>query len=303
MLHARLLRYIDEVARCGSIRRAAAKLNVASSAVNRQLIAFEREFGTPLFERLPRKVRPTAAGELLLAHIRSTLHDFHATLHEVESLKEHRQPSVSIATVGGLAGDMLAGAIVDFRQDRPLSRFSVTVLNAEAIPAAVAAGDFDVGFAFDLPDLPAVRVAATLKSRFGAVMAAGHPLAAQAALRLETLRGYPLILPHAGIFIRDVFDAAAERARLALQPVIESNSFEFLKDLALLGQGVAILNEIDVSDARRRGSAAFVPIVEMLGRTQDLSVVHRARGSPSPLAGLVVEHLSGLLKSASSTAA
>ena len=297
MLHARLLRYIDEVARCGSIRKAAAKLNVASSAVNRQLIAFEREFGTPLFERLPRKLRLTAAGEILVAHIRSTLNGYHAALDEVEALKQHRQPSVTVATVGGLAGDMLANALVTFRLERPLSRFSVTIMNAEAIPAGVAAGDFDVGFAFDLPDLPAVRVAATVKSRFGAVMVAGHSLAGQASIRLEALRGHPLIMPHEGVTIRDAFDAAAERARLALPPVIESNSFEFLKDVTLLDQGIAILNEIDVTEARRRGNAVFVPILELQGQTQNLSVVHRARGSPGPLAGLVVDRLSALLRS------
>ena len=297
MLHARLLRYIDEVARCGSIRKAAAKLNVAASAVNRQLIAFEREFGTPIFERLPRKLRLTAAGEVLMVHISATLKGYQGVTEQVESLKQHTHASATVATVSGLAGDMLANALVALRRERPPSRFSVTIMNAEAIPAAVAAGDFDVGFAFDLPDLPAVRAVALLKSRFGAVVLAGHPLAGCASVRLEVLRNYPLILPQQGVSIRDAVDTAAERARLTLRPAIESNNFEFLKNVAMLDQGVAILNEIDVADARRRGNAVFVPITELHGQTQDLSVVHRARGSPGPLAGLLVEHLSSLLRS------
>ena len=47
MLHHRLLGYLDEVARSGSIRRAATRLNVASSAVNRQILSLEEEMGTP----------------------------------------------------------------------------------------------------------------------------------------------------------------------------------------------------------------------------------------------------------------
>ena len=62
MLHSRLLKYLDEVARVGSIRKAAARLNVASSAVNRQLRALEHELGAPIFERMRRRVRVTAAG-------------------------------------------------------------------------------------------------------------------------------------------------------------------------------------------------------------------------------------------------
>ena len=73
MLHSRLLKYLDEVARLGSIRKASARLNVASSAINRQILALENELGTPIFERMPRRLRLTATGEVLIAHVRETL--------------------------------------------------------------------------------------------------------------------------------------------------------------------------------------------------------------------------------------
>src|SRR5687768_8646043 len=57
MLHSRLLKYLDEVARLGSIRKASARLNVASSAINRQILALENELGAPIFERMPRRLR------------------------------------------------------------------------------------------------------------------------------------------------------------------------------------------------------------------------------------------------------
>jgi len=50
----RLLIYVDSVARHGSIRKAADALNVASSALNRQILDLETDLGSPLFERLPR---------------------------------------------------------------------------------------------------------------------------------------------------------------------------------------------------------------------------------------------------------
>ena len=73
MLHARMLKYLDEVVRSGSIRKAAERLNVAASAINRQVLTLERELGGPLFERLPRRMRLTAMGELLILHVRQTL--------------------------------------------------------------------------------------------------------------------------------------------------------------------------------------------------------------------------------------
>ena len=81
MLHSRKLQYIDEIARCGSIRKAAAHLNVASSAINRQILALEEELGVPIFERLPRGKRSHLVGAVaelgraveILLHGRSRL--------------------------------------------------------------------------------------------------------------------------------------------------------------------------------------------------------------------------------------
>ncbi len=49
LLHSQLLRYLDEVARAGSIRKASVKLNIASSSINRQILALEAELGSPIF--------------------------------------------------------------------------------------------------------------------------------------------------------------------------------------------------------------------------------------------------------------
>src|SRR5215472_8186671 len=63
-------RLVDEVARNGSIRRAAARMNASPSAVNRQILNLETELGVALFERLPNGMRLTAAGEAILVEIR-----------------------------------------------------------------------------------------------------------------------------------------------------------------------------------------------------------------------------------------
>src|ERR1700686_1600598 len=64
----RLLTYVDAVARHGSVRKAADALNVASSALNRQILDLELDLGSALFERLPRGVRLTAAGGAVFSY-------------------------------------------------------------------------------------------------------------------------------------------------------------------------------------------------------------------------------------------
>ena len=74
-IHSPAIHYFDMVRRCQSIREAARRLNVASSAVNRQILKLEGEIGSPLFERLPAGLRLTAAGEVFARHVLVVLQD------------------------------------------------------------------------------------------------------------------------------------------------------------------------------------------------------------------------------------
>ena len=69
--YLRVFAYIDEVARAGSIRKAAEALFITPSALDRRVQDLEKELGTELFERHARGMRLTAAGELFLHHVRA----------------------------------------------------------------------------------------------------------------------------------------------------------------------------------------------------------------------------------------
>ena len=101
MNHLRFLRYIDEIARVGSIRQAAERLHVAPSAVNRRLQDLEAELGTPIFERLPRGMRLTAAGELFIDYVRSRAAALEQVRSNIEALRGLRRGTVRIATSHG----------------------------------------------------------------------------------------------------------------------------------------------------------------------------------------------------------
>ena len=71
------LNYLNEISKQGSIRKAAEKLNITSTALNRRLIALEEDIGAEIFERLPRGVRLNTAGELLINQIRKQIVEIH----------------------------------------------------------------------------------------------------------------------------------------------------------------------------------------------------------------------------------
>src|SRR4051812_27389275 len=77
------LRVIQEVAARGSFTAPADALGYPQSAVSRQVAAMEQAAGAPLFERLPRGVRPTGAGHVLLRHAAGLLERVDATTLEL----------------------------------------------------------------------------------------------------------------------------------------------------------------------------------------------------------------------------
>jgi DNA-binding transcriptional LysR family regulator len=291
MLHARLLRYLDEVVRSGSIRKAAARLNVASSAINRQILALEEELEAPIFERLPRRLRLTASGELLIAHVRQTLKEHARVSAMIADLKGLRRGQVTIAVMGGLASAALPSIVAGFRRRHPGVKLAVRVFPVGELIAAVSAGEVDLGFAFDLPRHPGLQIFATHEFRIGAVMAPDHDLAARASVLLSDCMTYPLILPEAGVTLRRLLDEAFTRTAIALVPAIETNSIELMLRLAMRGAGVTFLNAINVEDERCRGEVAFVPLRDRHLRPQRLSVVYPAKGGLDGLPSLMLEDL------------
>ena len=231
MKHLRIMRYVDEVARTGSIRKAADHLNVTASAVNRRITDLEEELGAPLFERRPRGVRLTAAGEVFVHYLREQDSDVERMRSQIEELKGMRRGTVRIACSQALALDFLPREIAEFHTRHPLVSFEVKVLDHERAMTALAAYEVDLVLVFRPPFLPNFQPLMTLEQRIVAVMSADHPLAARPTIRLRDCANYPVALPERSLGGRQLLDQVSARSGLAFKLVAESNSFEFLRGL------------------------------------------------------------------------
>jgi DNA-binding transcriptional LysR family regulator len=295
MLHSRLLIYLDEVARSGSFRKAASRLNVASSAINRQILALERDLGAPIFDRLRKRLRLTATGELLIAHVRATLKEHERLRGRIEALKGLRRGEVTIATMAGLATSIVPPTIASFRRRYPGVSVNVRVLPVDDIVAAVASGEVDLGLGFNLPRDPKVETFAATDCRLGAVLAPRHPLTRHAAVPLSACVDYPLILAGAGLTLRKVLDDMFASSLIKLEPALETNSIELMKQATMLNLGIAFLTNVEVREELRRGELAFVPLRNVHLRAPTLRLVYRAKGGVEALPSLMAETLKSML--------
>ncbi len=303
MLHSRMLGYLDEVARAGSIRKAAERLGIAASSINRQILALEAEYGVPLFERLPRRLRLTVAGELLIAHVRQTLREQALMRSRLVDLQGRRRGLVRVATMGGLANTLMPPLVAWMRQHLPYVKLGVRALPLEGVVAAVAAGEAELGLGYQLPPDPKLRVLARASARVGAVVAAGHPLAALGRVSLGECLGYPMVIPDQSLTVGALLAQAFERAAIAVDTVVETNSVELLKRSATLGDTIAFLSEIEVEVECRAGELAFLPLRDAGAPQQELRLVARRTGALDAAQSRVAEELRGMLGRVSEVAA
>ena len=213
MNHLRFLRYFDEVARAGSIRHAAERLHIAPSAINRRIQDLEEELGQPLFERLPRGMRLTAAGELFAQYVRSRAADLDKVRSEIEDLQGLRRGSINLVASQALAPSVMPKVVADFRRRHTLVDFKVSIGDHVQALAALRAFETELVLVFNLAAEADIEVLARFEQRVVATMHRSHPLAQRTGgLRLRECLDYPLVLPNREAGGRQLLERYLERS-------------------------------------------------------------------------------------------
>ena len=262
-IHAPAIAYFDKVRRCGSFREAARSLNVASSAVNRQILKLEEELGAPLFERLPSGLRLTPAGEVFTRHVIAVMQDTERVSSELDALQGLRSGHVEIATVEGVTVDLLPAVIERMRALYPNVSVGVSSLGSTAIAAQISSGNADLGLAFALQRDNDLHQLVRGHFHLGAIMLPDHPLAQLAVIHPGDIEEHGFIgLDRAsklGLLVQNTFD-------LAQAPYTPQVEVRYCHTAAVLAQSA---NKVAIVD---RYTADFMPNMDLVTRPFDPAI-------------------------------
>jgi DNA-binding transcriptional LysR family regulator len=115
----RQLEYFLAVVDHHGFTNAAHALHVAQPSLSQAIKSLERELGTDLFVRLPRSVRLTPAGEVLVGAARQTVRDFEAAHAAVLSVAGLERGRLDIAAPSTMSADPLAPLLGRFHAAHP----------------------------------------------------------------------------------------------------------------------------------------------------------------------------------------
>jgi DNA-binding transcriptional LysR family regulator len=297
MLYSRAAVYFDEVARRGSIRQASETLNIAPSAIDRQVVQLEERIGVPLFERLPRGLRLTAAGEILIDTIRRGRRELERAEALIDNLRGLRRGRVTISVVEG-AVDFLSRGLVGFHEAYPDIDFEIVIASLSGVIEALQSGTSEIGLTFNPPESHRIRVEQSLIYRIGAVVASTHRLVSSEELSLSDLCHENLIVPDTSLTLRAVLEKAWQvRVGEPWRAIVTANSISMMKASISAGIGVGVLTEMDVWDEMRNGRLHFIPFSDTSIPLSVLSVISLSGRTTSVSASLLTRHLSNLMAS------
>jgi DNA-binding transcriptional LysR family regulator len=234
-------RVFYEAVRLKSFRQAANSLNVAPSSISRQIAVLERQIGTSLFDRSANGVVVTHAGEMVAEFARNLLIDYGALKTDLDDYRGGRRAFIRLALVEGMSAAGSGRAIRRLHDRFELVRFSIRMVPAPKVVELVKNGEVDIGLTFTPQMDDDLKTAAKIPEPLVLVRNESGTQKTITGASLSDLANQPIALPTANFGIRTILDTACESAGFKLTPVLESDSFEVLRDFAIAGCGATVL--------------------------------------------------------------
>lgn len=278
-----IYKYVDAVARTGSIRKAADQLAITPSALNRRILSLEQELDIPIFERLGRGVRLSTAGEILIHMFRQQLADVERVKSQLADLSGLRRGHVSIACSQALLPYFLPEEIHAYQDQHPDVTFGIQIRDGDQAEEALLNYSADLALVFEPLPLADFQTILRVRQPIHAVMARTHPLADQKVVKLSQCLEYPLALPSQPYAVRNVLEVAAARLSVKLRPSVEAESYIFLRNFARIKEAITFEIRIGVPQNVIDTSVVSAPLVSP-GLSDGLLHLAQLRGRPLSVA-------------------
>lgn len=295
-MHDKFLTYLDEVARQGSIRKAAVILNVASSSVNRKIISIEESLGTRLFDRHADGVELTEAGAILLEHCRKTMFDYQKILTQIDDISELRSGHIHIATLDSVAHNVLPKVLDQFSQNHPDISYTIQTAQPDEVMMGVADGEVNIGISFCNELLPGVRIHTEKATPIGAILRPDHPMAERDVLEVDDVAAFQVVRSFDGPARQSLINEAISEARSELPHQLITNSLPLARSLVLSNHGIGIYSKIGFLDEIEQGQLRYITILSPVLKNLKIGILTSSRHHPTPATHLMCRSLSKALR-------
>ncbi|GLW26552.1 MULTISPECIES: LysR family transcriptional regulator [Microbispora] len=270
------LAYFTAVAETRHFTQAAERMRVAQPSLSKQIKSLETELGAPLFSRARGNVTLTPAGEALLPLARRILADADTARREVAELAGLRRGRVRLGATPSLCAGLLADALARFHRDYPGVELRVEEGGSRDLVRDLARGQLDLALII-LPlqsSDPALVTQEILSENL--VVVSGGDRGRKPFMRIEDLRGRPLVMFRRGYDVREATLAACRQAGFEPRFAVEGGEMDAVLRFVEAGLGIAVVPSMVLEN---RPGLVGTPLVPGLRRT--VALAHRKDVEPT----------------------
>lgn len=268
-MDTQLLTAFLAVAATASFSQAAEQLHLTQPAISKRIAQLEQLLGVRLFDRIGRQVSLTESGARLLPRAQRILREIEETTRAIRDMSGQVSGHLSLATSHHIGLHRLPPMLRAFSRRHPQVNLEIEFMDSEKAHAAVAQGVIEFAVITLAPEGSAPRLQAheIWPDPLSVMVARDHPLAGRGHVSIETLSGYPAVLPGASTYTGQILQQQFRACGARLQISMSTNYLETLRMLVAIGLGWSVLPDsmltaellaLELEDTRMRRSLGYV---------------------------------------------
>lgn len=279
----RHLRYFIAVAEELNIGRAAARLHISQPPLTRQIQQLEEELGARLFNRTPRGVELTEAGQLFLEEARNIRSVVEQATERTQRAGQGKLGRLDVAIFGSAILDAIPKVLLAFRSNYPEVKVVLhTMTKAEQIEA-LRQRRISVGFNRMLAPQDDIDVQPVMVERLLLAVPTSNPLAQRESIPFRELEGQPMVLFPTGArpnFMDKVIGLCTDSG---FDPHISQEVGDAVTGVALVAAGFGVCLVPESATTLKLPGVVYRPLTDTpAGSSVDLCCIYR-RDDTSPI--------------------
>jgi len=245
------LRLVSALGDQGSLRRAAAKLNVTQPTATKMLAELEAGMGFALYERRPRGLQITPLGREVLSFAARVLSELDRLLAALEARQSGGVGELTVGAILGATPDVIAQAVLDMKEAWPRLTIKLRGESSDHVLQLLEARRVDVavGRFHEATQHNLYHYEPLGKETLCVVARTGHALARRSRLGFAELAEERWVVQSMATPARQILEGQFARAGLrSPQDMIEANSILTMIQLVERSDAIAMLSEPLVRD-------------------------------------------------------
>jgi LysR family transcriptional regulator, transcription activator of glutamate synthase operon len=235
------LRWFVVLAETEHVTDAAAELGVAQPTLSRALARLENQVGTPLFDRMGRRLRLNSYGRIMLEHARRSIAEVDAASARIGALLNPDSGLVRLAVLHSAANWFVPDVLRRFRTTAPAVRFDLFQGASSDIAERLYLGQADVGITSPRPAQVPCAWHVLYVERLCLAVPTDHRLVGRARVRLTEVADETFIALGADFGLRQLTDQVWAESGIKPEIAFEAMEIPTMEGLVAAGFGVAVV--------------------------------------------------------------